>query len=383
MTAPLRSQTRCSEMPGLLSQRIARALAVLLLLAGPLAHAASSTKQASAARARQRKKAPPASAATAPEAVTPAPAVEAARFIVPEPTLPVAEAAPESPTGLATDAEAGPEEQRAPRLRVRLGGSSNWRSYCARPRVKACADFDVRLDPALAGTSVDQAASVYLGYALDVETLPLAHHDSWLRGLGAAVEYAHAFNRLGINRSAGSAATPTQTLTASDLTLGAALLYRYPFSIEDRGLRLPAHVGLRLGAQSHSFVLEGDEQLEFNTRRLYPVIGLETLLPLARRAQVEAGLQLLINPRPGTGLGSTEQRALERGSFGESVSSRGWSARLGLSGEVWGPFGYSARVQLTRYLDEYAGTGTLTGWSEGGAAEETFVAAHWAVTARY
>jgi hypothetical protein len=271
----------------------------------------------------------------------------------------------------------------SPRLRLRVGGSSNWRTLCARPGVEACADFDVRQDPARAGTSVDQAASVYLGFAADAELLPFAHGDSWLRGLGAALEYAHAFNRLGINRSAGSASTPTQTLTAQDLTLGAAALYRYPFSLDDRGLKLPGYVGLRAGVQQRSFVLEGEEHLEFNTRRLYPLVGLEALVPLARRAQVEAGVQLLLSPRPGKGLGSSEQRDLEVRSYGESVSSRGWSARLGLSGEVWGPFGYAARVQITRFRDRYAGAGSLAGWRAGGAAEETVTAAHWALTARY
>ena len=270
-----------------------------------------------------------------------------------------------------------------PRLRLRVGGTSNWRTYCARPGVEACADFDVRQDPASAGTSVDQNASVYLGFAVDAEVLPFAERRSWLRGLGAALEYAHAFNRLGINRSAGSASTPTQTLTAGDLTLGVSALYRHPFTIDDRGLRLPGYVGLRVGAQQRSFVLEGEEHLEFNTRRLYPVVGLDALVPLARRAQVEAGVALLLSPRPGEGLASSELRGLEVGSFGDSVSSRGWSARLGLSGEVWGPFGYAARVQLTRYRDDYAGDGTLAGWGAGGAAEETVAAVHWALTARY
>ncbi len=270
-----------------------------------------------------------------------------------------------------------------PRLRLRVGGTSNWRTYCARPGVEACADFDVRQDPASAGTSVDQNASVYLGFSVDAEVLPFAERRSWLRGLGGALEYAHAFNRLGINRSAGSASTPTQTLMASDLTLGVAALYRHVFTLDDRGLRLPGYVGLRVGMQQRSFVLEGEEHLEFNTRRLYPVVGLEALVPLARRAQVEAGVALLLSPRPGKGFGSAELRALEVGSFGGSVSSRGWSARLGLSGEVWGPFGYAARVQLTRFRDLYAGDGSLAGWNAGGAAEETVAAAHWAVTARY
>ena len=57
-----------------------------------------------------------------------------------------------------------------PRLRLRVGGTSNWRTYCARPGVEACADFDVRQDPASAGTSVDQNASVYLGFAVDAAT---------------------------------------------------------------------------------------------------------------------------------------------------------------------------------------------------------------------
>jgi hypothetical protein len=271
----------------------------------------------------------------------------------------------------------------SPRLRLRVGGSSNWRTYCARPGVEACAEFDVRQDPARAGTSVDQNASVYLGFAVEAELLPLAQRDSWLRGLGAALEYAHAFNQLNVTRSSGGSSTPTQALTAKDLTLGAAALYRYPFSLEDRGLSLPGYVGLRAGIEQRSFVLEGAEHLEFNTRRLYPTVGLEALVPLARRAQVEAGVELLISPRPGTGLGSEEQRTLEVDAFGDSVSSRGWSAHLGLSGEVWGPIGYAARVQVTRFLDQYAGGGSLAGWSAGGAAEETLTAAHWAVTARY
>ena len=287
-----------------------------------------------------------------------------------------------APAGAAS-AVPGQVVVQGPRLRLSVGGTSNWRTYCARPGVASCAEFDVREDPATAGTSVDQRASVYLGFAVEAEALPFAQRDSWLRGLGAALEYAHGFNRLGINRSAGGASTPTETLTAQELTLGAAALYRHPFTLDDRGLLLPGYVGLRAGAQQRTFVLEGEAHLEFNTHRLYPLIGLEALVPLSRRVQVEAGAQLLLAPRTGRALGSARLRNLELRSFGESVSSRGWSARLGLSGEVWGPFGYAARVQLTRFRDRYTGSGTLAGWNEGGAAEETLAAAHWAVTARY
>ncbi|MBF5044085.1 hypothetical protein FGE12_16925 [Aggregicoccus sp. 17bor-14] len=313
----------------------------------------------------------------------PAAPPEPARAVAAEAPAPAASAPVSDPVSPPPPVATPPAPVHGPRVRVRLGGTSNWRSYCARPGVGRCADFDSRQDPALAGTSVDQAASVYLGFALEAEVLPFAEKLSWVNGLGASLEYAHAFNRLGINRTSGSASTPTESITAQDLTLALAALYRYPFTLWDRGLGLPGYVGVRAGAQSRSFALSGEEHLEFNTHRLFPAVGLETLVPLARRAQLEAGAQYFFSPGTGRGLGSAEQRTLETRSFGDSVSSSGWSARLGLSGEVWGPFGYVARVQLTRFRDHYSGAGTLAGWDEGGVAEETVTSAYWAVTLRY
>jgi hypothetical protein len=108
--------------------------------------------------------------------------------------------------------------------------------------------------------------------------------------------------------------------------------------------------------------------------RFYPAVGLDLSVPLMRAVRIEGMGQFFFTPTPGVALGgdSTGAYVAEVRDYGQSVSSLGWAAELGLAGDIWGPVGYSARFRLERYVDRFSGQGTRRGWITGGIAEDTF-----------
>ena len=119
------------------------------------------------------------------------------------------------------------------------------------------------------------------------------------------------------------------------------------------------------------------------THRVYPVVGLEVSVPLARAVRIEGAGHVFINPKPGQWIEDESDLDLEVRDLGESVSSTGWSAELGLAGDIWGPLGYSVRFKLMHYKDTFSGQGVRTGWEQGGVAEETYSGLQWGLTASW
>ena len=59
---------------------------------------------------------------------------------------------------------------------------------------------------------------------------------------------------------------------------------------------------------------------------------------------------------------------------------------VGIAGDFWGPLGYSLKLRYTRYTDQFFGRGQKWPCDDnqcGGAAEETYTALYWGVTASF
>ncbi|HSP78781.1 MAG TPA: hypothetical protein VLQ93_09645 [Myxococcaceae bacterium] len=284
----------------------------------------------------------------------------------------------------AVDEQAVPEEERPPMLRVFLGSAVPWRQYCARPGATSCGEFDAR-DPSLRqGDSVDFRSQVpYAGGALEVELFPLTRQQSPLSGLGLTASYQHAFARTRVQVRSPTGQSPAREVFATDQAFEAMLAWRYFFGL-GRGARpLWGHGGLRLGLMGRAFA--GDEAVDSPlpvTHRLFPAVGLDVSVPMLRVLRVFGAGRLFLRPRPGEGelLFGGSTLAAEVRDHGESVSSLGWSAELGVAGELWGPVGYSARFRLTSFHDGFSGKGTRRGWLAGGVAEELYATALAGVT---
>lgn len=268
------------------------------------------------------------------------------------------------------------EGQFPARGRVLLGAVVTWRKYCARPGVASCVEYDARLPENQTGDTASFEPRVpYVGIAADAELFPLAHRSSLLRGVGLTLNYQRSFVRTTVQITTPSGSTPEREVYATDTAYGGMLAYRFFRDLGRTGTPMWGYIGLRLGALGRAF--EVDEAVQSPlpvVHRFYPAVGLDLSVPLMRAVRIEGMGQFFLAPTPGVALGgdSTGAYVAEVRDYGQSVSSLGWAAELGLAGDIWGPVGYSARFRLERYVDRFSGQGTRRGWITGGIAEDTF-----------
>ncbi len=297
------------------------------------------------------------------------------------PTAPSLEVALDTGSGGTVGAEAA----RPPLARLTLGGTTTWRSYCARPGVKSCGEYDRLPANERLGDTVSYSSSVpYLGIAAELELQPLAQRESWVRGLGLALGYRRGFSSTNVTLVSDAGQSTTREVTATDSVLTAQAMYRYFFGMGAARERF-GHAGLRAGLLTRAFDVDASaESFLTGTHRVFPAVGLEVSVPLVDWARLEGAGQFFMSPRPGKGLGGGSGALdAELRDYGTAVSSFGWEAELGVAGDLWGPFGYSLRFRLTRFQDTFTGAGTRLGWDAGGVAAETYSSLHWGLTASY
>lgn len=285
--------------------------------------------------------------------------------------------------GLAqSSVEPAVEPASEPRLiTARLGTAITWRSQCARPGVRSCAEYD-RMDSTLQplGQTVDFSSSVpYLGVAAQVELLPFARSArsarsaslvrGLLRGLGlsAAVHLAALDSTVQVSSPVN--ATQAKKVTATDLGLSIDAVERWYFPFLGGAL---AYAGVRAGFGAELFSVPAEGAPLLGSHRAFPELGAEVALPFSRWVTLEASGGAAIAARP---------RADERAPFGASVSSSGFWIGGGVSGQITGLFGYAAGVRWLHFADRSSGAGER--WTNGGAAEESFLTVFAGATARY
>jgi hypothetical protein len=224
-----------------------------------------------------------------------------------------------------------------------------------------------------------------VGIAAEAEVFPLSHWPSLLRGVGLTLGYQRSFAKTTVQVSSPSGSTAEREVYATDTAYGAMLAYRYFFDLGKTGAPTWGYGGIRLGALGRSF--DVDETVESPlpvTHRFYPAVGMDLSVPLVRAVRLEGSGQLFLRPNPGQSIGDDDGAYIaEVRDYGQTVSSLGWAAELGVSGDIWGPLGYSARFRLEHYLDRFEGAGTRRGWSTGGVAEDTFSSILGGVTASW
>jgi hypothetical protein len=288
----------------------------------------------------------------------------------------------------ATSAQDGPGSRLPSRLRVFLGPAVTWRKYCARPGVTSCAAYEARPPEQRFGDdTVDFNPTVpYVGFVAEAEVFPLAHWPSLLRGVGLTLGYQRSFAKTVVQVSTPVGSTPEREVFATDTTYGAMLAYRYFFDLGKTGTPLWGHGGIRLGALGREFDVEDAAESPLPVvHRFYPAVGVDVSVPLMRAVRIQGAGQLFLRPNPGQSPSGDAEgaRLAEVRDYGESVSSLGWAAELGVAGDIWGPLGYSARFRLEHYVDRFSGQGLRRGWTGGGVAEDTFSSILAGVTASW
>src|SRR5262249_19981255 len=195
-------------------------------------------------------------------------------------------------------------------ISARLTLSPTWRTYCARPGVSSCKDYDTL--PAAAppaGDTVDfKAQSPYAGIGLEVELFPLIDVNRWLGGLGIEANYARGFSSTNVTQG-----TTTRSVSGSDNAFSALLAYRYYFPLAALTGPQPGFGGVHFGYGLRNFSVDSTAGTPLlGSSRGYPLAGVEISVPLAWYLRVEATGNLFFGPTAGQ-----DQRA----DYGPTVSS--------------------------------------------------------------
>lgn len=273
-------------------------------------------------------------------------------------------------------------------IRVWLAGTTTWRSYCSRPGVLSCKDYETR-DPKPSGDTVDFSPQVpYAGFLLHLEAFPLAifTDNKYASGLMLQGSFSLGFSLTRVKVTSPSGETPEKDVVSTDRGWHAQLGYHFPFVFGSDSNPLVAYIGPTVGVASRVFEIDAQAMVPLpGSFRVFPQFGVEAGVPLGSKyARLELGFTYFLNPKPGpdeiVGYGN-----LNDPSGGGSGS--GFQFEAGLGGEVWGPIGYTIRFRHTRFTDQFFGQGKK--WTKcdatqcGGAAEEVYSALFWGITASF
>lgn len=264
-----------------------------------------------------------------------------------------------------TDIEA--ERDRRPRVgpslvSFRVALVFNWRTYCARPGVTRCADYET-LTPRPQGNQVSFSSSVpYAGFRLAGELFPLASAEHLGKGLGLTLGWARGFSRITVVADKATAEPTSTPAFGTDDSVTLQPVFRYYFGMgEQKGLA--GYVGARGGLELKNFDVSQGGELP-GAHRVFPAIGIDAAVPLAQLVYVEAAATLFVGPAPS---------APDLIPFGTSVSSSGFGLEGGLATPpVLGPVGFLVRIRYQSFSDQFQG-GSET-WTDKGSAQETFTA---------
>ncbi|MBX7116717.1 MAG: hypothetical protein K1X64_20495 [Myxococcaceae bacterium] len=274
-------------------------------------------------------------------------------------------------------------------IRLVLGGTTTWRSYCARPGVTSCAEFDAMTEHR-AGDPVNFVSEApYLGVQLSGELFPLAifkNNVPWfLHGVGLVGSVRYGSSPTTVHKETAAGPGPETVTQSVEVGWSAGLVYRYFYAFSVTGEKVPGYIGVRGDYRSYRFTIDAASQLNIpGAFRSFPAAGLDVSFPLVRYLKIEASGSYFFSPKPGPdeiyGYGDVTHPSGGGVGFGYTFEG-------GLAGDLWGPFGYQARVAVTAYKDRFYGVGHK--WVEpctdkcGGAAEETYVSISWGVTAAF
>ncbi len=272
---------------------------------------------------------------------------------------------------------------------VLVTAASTFRSYCSRPGVSSCAEFDRIADPSTRpqGEYLSFTPSApYWGFQVAGELFPLAGmRTSFLRGLGVVGNYSRGFSHTVVKVETISGETPQRDVISIDEGYQVMATYRYYFSFGSTPLI--GFAGLRGGLLSRNFDVDPSAGAPLlGSHRSFPAIGLDAAIPLASFIRFDLSALYFVNPRPGPdeivayGDPNTEGN---KGATGQGLGIEGGFTLP----DLWGPLGVTTKVRWNRYQDRYFGAGQK--WKVcndtqcGGVAEESYTSIHGGVTASF
>jgi hypothetical protein len=277
-------------------------------------------------------------------------------------------------------------------VRVWLAGTTTWRSYCSRPGVTTCKEYDTKVvgTPPMppAGVIVNFSPEVpYAGFAIAADVFPIAAFtDGWAQGFGLLGNFSLGFSLTNVKVTSMQGDALPKQVVSTDRSWSAQAAYRYFFSFGSGKDTLVGYAGVRGGLASRVFEIDAKAQVALpGGYRVYPQVGLDVSIPLGSKyVRVEGGFTYFFAPKPGP------DEILGYGNLDDptgGATGAGYGFEGGVSGDIWGPLGYSIKFRYARYSDRFFGQGkqwTVCNEDQcGGAAEEVYSGLIWGVTASF
>lgn len=273
------------------------------------------------------------------------------------------------------------------RPKIVLGGvgfTLSGRSFCTRPGVSSCAQYDQRVAAGQApppGDTVDSGSSGlsgggYGGGAVWFEILPLA----WLRnpanGIGVGGGFSQGGGSFQVQKQGAGGGFANAAIGYREFTSDAALFYRFHFSYAVLQKSLLGWVGPRLAVFGHGLEYSPPNAIPVpqSHRPLYGGLGLDAAAPAFRFLRLEASFLYFPSPGP---------PKAEADVYGKLSSTTGFQVEAGVAGDLWGPIGYAVRYRWTSFKDVYSGQSFVYGWSNGGVVEEAYQSLLLSITGSY
>jgi hypothetical protein len=252
-------------------------------------------------------------------------------------------------------------------LTLTLGGSTTWRSYCMRPGVSSCSQFDSMPEGSRPAGNIFSFSSEqpYAGFGMGLAVFPLASLDNLARGLGVDLAYSRSFSSTATSLS-------DKPIIATDDEWHAYAAWRFYFDVRQR-TPLAGYVGLHGGLSARIFDVDraAVDPLPGSKRR-FAVAGVDVSYPIARILRLEGSGSWFFGPGPALD-GTTGTWA--------QAAGQGWSAEAGIAGDLLGPIGYVLKFRTVSFKDHYAGPQGSS--PDRAAAEESFSGLNWGLTASF
>jgi hypothetical protein len=284
-----------------------------------------------------------------------------------------------------------------------LAGSTTGRSYCSRPGVDACADYD-RLpeNERPVGDTVEFSPNVpYAGFLIGLEVFPLSTLWDKMGGFGFGLmgEFGLGFSLTNVKIQLPTGATDEQQVVSTDRSWEALFALRWNISFGEFQFRGVNHIGLHAGFGGHTFEIDAAANVPLpGPDRAFPIFGAHLYIQPVKWAGLKFGLSLFPAATPGgtvlvgyskctipAGGGACEE-APPNG----SAESFGVRIEGGLRGELIGPLGYYLSLRYESFGDKFYGEGKKwttpcdsTTFRCGGADQEQYFKFLWGLTGSF
>lgn len=286
-----------------------------------------------------------------------------------------------------------------------LAGSTTGRSYCSRPGVSTCAEYDALPENERpVGDTVEFSPNVpYAGFLIGVEVFPLSTLWDKMGGFGFGLmgEFGLGFSLTNVRIQLPTGATDEQQVVSTELSWEAMFAIRWHIAFGEFQFRGVNHIGLHVGVGGHEFKIDEAANVPLpGPIRSFPVLGGHLYIQPVKWAGFKFALSVFPSATPGNTVlvGYSKCTIPASGGACEEAPPAGSSDSLGLRvegglrGELIGPLGYYLSLRYETFSDRFHGEGKK--WTTpcdagggvsrcGGADQEQYFKFLWGLTGSF